>query len=308
MQNFLKKYFLFMGTFTLNNIKLDMIQTKIFFGFILLTLTGFTSFSQQLETNNPLQDISSIQFDNLVAVNDMNATPQDSLSYNTLIFTDSTLVKQNAAAYPPAFKDYRRLGLGTGMFFGATVIAFGVLYAMPESVTNWDKEDMKENGITNKWKQNVKAGPVWDEDDWVLNWITHPYAGGVYYMTARSSGFNMFESFVYSTIMSTFFWEYGVEAFAEIPSYQDLIITPIVGSVIGEGFFYAKKSILKHDRKVLNSKVLGYTSLLLMDPFNTLLDSFGYKERQKVQLNIAPVGFDKGANKAVWGLNFNMQF
>jgi hypothetical protein len=286
-----------------------MIQTKTFFVFILLTLTGFTSFSQKLEANDSHQDVNLNQFDNLVAVNDVNISTQDSLYNNTSsILIDSTLVKQNTPAYPPAFKDYRRLGLDTGMFFGTTVIAFGVLYAMPESVTNWDKEDMKKNGIFTKWKQNVKAGPVWDEDDWVLNWVTHPYAGGVYYMTARSSGFNMFESFVYSTIMSTFFWEYGVEAFAEIPSYQDLIITPIVGSVVGEGFFYAKKSILKHDRKVLNSKVLGYTSLLLMDPFNTLLDSFGYKERQKAQLNIAPLGFDKGANKAIWGLNFNMQF
>ena len=200
------------------------------------------------------------------------------------------------------------LGYDTAMYVGATVIAFGVLYAMPESVTNWDKEAMKENGIAYKWKENVKAGPVWDEDDWVLNWITHPYSGGVYYMTARSSGFNIFESFLYSTLMSTFFWEYGIEAFAEIPSKQDLIITPVLGSVVGEGFFYAKKSILRHDRKVLNSKFLGYTSLFLIDPFNTLLDSFGYKEKTKTQLSLAPIDFDKGANKAIWGLNFNMQF
>jgi hypothetical protein len=286
-----------------------MIQTKTFFVFILLTLTGFTSFSQQLKANDSHQDVNLNQFDNLVAVNDVNVSTQDSLYNNTSsILIDSTLVKQNTPAYPPAFKDYRRLGIDTGMYFGATVIAFGILYAMPESATNWDKQDMKENGIFNKWKQNVKAGPVWDDDDWVLNYITHPYSGGVYYMTARSSGFNMFESFLYSAFMSTFFWEYGIEAFAEIPSKQDLIITPVIGSVIGEGFFYAKKSIMRNDRKVLNSKVLGYTSLLIMDPFNTLLDSFGYKERQKTQLNIAPVGFDKGANKAIWGLNFNMQF
>jgi hypothetical protein len=285
-----------------------MNQIKIFLSFALIILTGFTSFSQQIETSNPPQDLNSTQFDNSVANNDVNITLLDSHYYSTSIFTDSTLVQQNKVAYPPAFKDYRRLGLGTAMFVGTTVVAFGLLYAMPESVTNWDKEDMKENGITTKWKYNVKAGPVWDEDDWVLNWITHPYAGGVYYMTARSSGFNILESFIYSTIMSTFFWEYGVEAFAEIPSYQDLIITPIVGSVVGEGFFYAKKSILKNDRKVLNSKTLGYTSLLLMDPFNTLLDSFGYKERQKTQLNLAPIGFDKGTNKAIWGLNLNMQF
>jgi len=285
-----------------------MIQTKTFFCYVLITLTGFTSFSQQLDTNNTPQEISSNQFDNSLAQNDVTVSTGDSLHYNAPLFLDNTYQTQNTAAYPPAFKDYRRLSINTGMYFGATVIAFGVLYAMPESVTNWDKQDMKENGIFNKWKQNVKAGPVWDDDDWVLNYITHPYSGGVYYMTARSSGFNIFESFLYSAFMSTFFWEYGIEAFAEIPSIQDLIVTPVIGSVIGEGFFYAKKSIVRHDRRVLKSRFLGYTSLFLMDPFNTLLDSFGYKERQKTQLNVAPIGFDKGANKAIWGLNFNMQF
>jgi hypothetical protein len=285
-----------------------MIQTKIFFGFVLLTLTGFTSFSQELETNNSHHGIHSNQLDNTVAVDDTNVTSQDPLYNDISILTDSTLVKQNTAVYPPAFKDYRRLGYDSAMYLGAAVIAFGVLYSMPESATNWDKEAMKENGITYKWKQNVKAGPVWDDDDWVLNYITHPYSGGVYYMTARSSGFNIFESFLYSAFMSTFFWEYGIEAFAEIPSKQDLIVTPVIGSVIGEGFFYAKKSIIRHDRRVLHSRFLGYTSLLLIDPFNTLLDSFGYKERQKTQLTLAPIGFDKGANKAIWGLNFNMQF
>lgn len=243
---------------------------------------------------------------NSIAYSD--AQIEKTYNYSMLTLSDTTSILQNGTSYPPAQRDYRRLGYSSAMYVGTTVIAFGVLYSLPESVTNWDKEDMKKNGILHKWKENVKAGPVWDEDDWVLNWITHPYSGGVYYMTARSSGFTIFESFLYSAFMSTFFWEYGIEAFAEIPSKQDLIITPVLGSVVGEGFFYAKKSILKHDRRVLKSRFLGYTTLFVMDPFNTLLDSFGYKEKVKTQLNVAPVGFDQGAHKAIWGLNFNMQF
>ena len=72
--------------------------------------------------------------------------------------------------------------------------------------------------------------------------------------------------------------------------------------------FYAKKSILRNDHQVLKSKFLGYTTLVLIDPFNTILDGLGYQEKVKTQLNVAPVGFDQGANKAIWGLNFNMQF
>jgi len=264
---------------------------------------GNIAFSQEIDNN------STIKNSNLKIINKSSPTPPlDKTIAIPLEITDTTLFKQDVEVYPSATKDYKRLGYNTGMFLGATVVAFGALYAMPESVTNWDKAAMKENGITYKWKENLKAGPVWDYDNWVLNYITHPYSGGIYYMTARSSGFTRFESFLYSAFMSTFFWEYGIEAFAEIPSIQDLVITPLVGSMVGEGLFYAKKSIVKHDRKVLNSKVLGTTTLFLIDPFNTILDGFGYKERQSTQLNVAPIGFDNGTNKAIWGLNFNMQF
>ncbi|WP_348797294.1 DUF3943 domain-containing protein [Flavobacterium adhaerens] len=271
---------------------LVLFSTNIFFG------------QQTEDTLKP--QIPQFLTQNSIAYSD--AQIEQEYNFDMLKYTDSTLTLKSGAVYPPTQRDWKRLGLGSSMYLGAAVISFGILWALPESVSNWDKEEIKEKGILWKWKENVKAGPVWDDDDWVLNYITHPYSGGVYYMTARSSGFTILESFGYSAIMSTFFWEYGIEAFAEVPSIQDLIITPVLGSVVGEGFFYAKKSILRHDRRVLKSRFLGYTSLLLIDPFNTLLDSFGYKERTQTQLNLAPVGFDQGANKAIWGLNFNMQF
>jgi hypothetical protein len=229
-------------------------------------------------------------------------------NYNMLTLGDSIITLKNGSPYPPDHRDYKRLGITTGMYAGTAVLAFGILWAMPESVSNWDKEEIKEKGILWKWKENVKAGPVWDDDDWVLNYITHPYSGGVYYMTARSSGFTILESFAYSAIMSTFFWEYGIEAFAEIPSTQDLIITPVLGSVVGEGFFYAKKSILRNDHRVLKSRFLGYTSLLLMDPFNTILDGLGYKEKVKIQTNITPIGYGPSTTKSAMGFNLNIQF
>src|SRR6478735_9398348 len=276
----------------------------------IILLSGNIIFAQQAEqsTDYKNQFAPSLSQNTIAYANYQKEGIENLNLYNTISLTDSTLVQQNAINYPPAQRDFRRLGYTSAMYLGAAIISFGILYAMPESVTNWDKQAMKERGFGYKWKQNVKAGPVWDHDDWVLNYITHPYSGGVYYMTARSSGFNMFESFLYSAFMSTCFWEYGIEAFAEIPSKQDLVVTPVLGSVVGEGFFYAKKSILKHDKRVLKSRFLGYTSLILIDPFNTLLDSFGYKEKAKTQLSLAPVGFDKSANKTIWGLNFSAQF
>lgn len=274
---------------------------------ILLLLSQNISFAQQAEETQISQNhLPAFITQNSIAYSDSQIERAN--NYNMLILGDSTVRLKNGNTYPPDHRDYKRLGITTAMYAGTAVLAFGMLWAMPKSVSNWDKEGIKDKGVLWKWKENVKAGPAWDDDDWTLNYIAHPYSGGVYYMTARSGGFNIFESFLYSAFMSTFFWEYGIEAFAEIPSKQDLVITPVLGSVVGEGFFYAKKSIVKNDHRIFKSRLLGYTALVLIDPFNTILDGFGYQEKVKTQLNVAPIGFNQGANKAIWGLNFNMQF
>lgn len=282
-------------------LKKTFLYSLLFFSFCTF------SYAQQLDISN---------LENKIRLNSIDSTSVSSdatqiILKDSLISTIDSIVpvtKKISNAYPPPYKDWRRLGYTSSMYVGASIIAFGVLWVMPERATNWDKEEMREKGIFWKWKQNIKAGPVLDKDDWVLNWITHPYCGGLYYMTARSNGFTVIESFGYSAIMSTFFWEYGIESFAEIPSVQDLIITPVVGSVVGEGFFYAKKSIVKHDKRILKSRALGITALFFMDPFNTILDGFGYKDRVKTQMNIAPVGVNPFSKTPVWGVNFSASF
>jgi len=284
-----------------------MIPKKAFFSILLLLFIYTSSFSQQI--NSRVLDTEVITKDKdstSVSADETKGVLKNSLT--TTIDSIAPFSKNTAIVYPREFRDYRKLGYTSAMYIGATVVAFGVLWVMPERVSNWDKDEIREKGFLWKWKENVKAGPVWDKDNWVLNWITHPYFGGIYYMTARSNGFTVLESFGYSAIMSTFFWEYGIESFAEIPSKQDLIITPVIGSIIGEGFFYAKKSIIRNDKKVLKSRFLGITALFFVDPFNTILDGFGYKEKVKTQMNIAPIGVDQFSKNPVWGVNFSASF
>lgn len=278
---------------------------------LLFTLIGITTFAQQLNTIYT----DKFSLDTSLLTSNSSKDILENTDTRTYIITKENIVQLNRTlqindtiTYPSLTRDYRKLGYNTAIVFGTTIVAYGILWSLPESFTKWDKEEMKKNGIGAKWKENVKAGPVVDEDNFFLNYVMHPYFGGVYYMTARSNGFNIFESFTYSAIMSTFFWEYGIEAFAEIPSVQDLIVTPVLGSVVGEGFFYAKKSILKNNSKILNSRFLGKTSLFLMDPLNTIMDSFGYKQKVKTQLNVAPVGFNPYTKNATLGLKFSASF
>ncbi|QOP40209.1 DUF3943 domain-containing protein [Sulfurimonas marina] len=146
----------------------------------------------------------------------------------------------------------------------------GLLYVMPESVSKWDKNALEEKSLGDRWKDHVKAGPVWDKDDFAINYIGHPVSGAWYYTMARGYGISPEGSFLYSAFLSTVVWEYGYEAFAEIPSWQDLFSTPIIGSLMGEGFYYLEKKIDRNEGKVLNSETLGDISYFLLNPIGNI--------------------------------------
>ncbi len=166
----------------------------------------------------------------------------------------------------PADKDWDYLMGQTYTILGLSVATVGLMTFLPESITKWDEEDRDMSKLGKKWKDNVSDGPVWDRDEHFLNYIMHPYFGGVYYTAARHAGYNEFESFLYSATMSTFFWEYGVEAFAEVPSWQDLFITPFFGAVVGEMMLTAEQDILANGGEVFGSETVGGVSLFLLNP------------------------------------------
>jgi len=150
----------------------------------------------------------------------------------------------------------------------------GLLWVLPESISKWDKEEIKNSGFLTKWKQNVSQKPVVDKDDFFINYVGHPISGAAYYTIARNLGYSKFESFGYSVMMSTFFWEYGVEALAERPSIQDLILTPVLGSLLGEMFYsWAKKIQNENNGEVLGSKKLGKVILFLLNPAGGISNS-----------------------------------
>ena len=151
------------------------------------------------------------------------------------------------------------------LFYGLGVAL--VLAVMPESSTGWDTDA----DLFGKWIDNVTEGPVWDQDNAIYNYVGHTYSGGVYYQIARKSGYRQWDSFVYTALMSSFFWEYGIEAFAETPSIQDLVVTPVLGWVYGEWAYQTELKIrTQNNNQVLGSKILGNISLFFLDPADSL--------------------------------------
>jgi hypothetical protein len=172
-------------------------------------------------------------------------------------------------------QDWRRLWINTATLATAYVGTLLVLECLPENSTSWNRAEIREVAPFKRWFRNIfKRGPEWDHDKFYFNFILHPYAGSVYFMGARSCGFNMWQSLLYCTCVSTIGWEFGVEAFNERPSYQDLFITPLVGSAIGEGFYNIKRYIASHNYRLLGSKVLGNVVAFLVDPLNEFIGYF----------------------------------
>lgn len=171
-------------------------------------------------------------------------------------------------------ENWRRLAYNTTAFVGAGVVTLFVLECLPEGATAWDKSEIKHTSFWHRYGNHVADGPVWDKDNFVFNYILHPYGGAVYYMSARSNGFNILGSFLYASFVSNVLWEYGIEAFMEIPSIQDMFVTPVCGSLIGEGFYRVKRSIVANDYCLWGSKACGKIVAWLVDPINEFVSLF----------------------------------
>ncbi|MGO2319497.1 MAG: DUF3943 domain-containing protein [Vibrio toranzoniae] len=234
---------------------------------------------------------------------------------------DLTIDKQPLYLTVSDGKDWDYLMGQTYTILGLSVATVGLMTLLPESITKWDDDQRDISALGQKWKDNVSAGPVWDRDEHFLNYVMHPYFGGVYYTAARHAGYDEFESFLYSWTMSTFFWEYGVEAFAEIPSWQDLFITPFFGAVVGEMMLEAEQNIVASGGEVMGSQTMGDVSLFFLNPVGHIhywvSDAWGGDAEVNLNTNpwwdnqdAAKFAYDAGApyDSQFVGMNFKVTF
>ncbi len=181
--------------------------------------------------------------------------------------------------------DWHRLWINTATLSGAFVGTLLVLECLPEDATSWNRAELQDVPLFKRWHNHViKKGPEWDHDNWVFNYALHPYAGAAYFMAARSCGFNFYQSMLYSACVSTIGWEFGIEAFMERPSIQDIFITPLVGSAIGECFYKLKRNIVSNGYTLCGSRVVGNIVVFLIDPVNEVIGLFaGNPCRQRLR-------------------------
>ena len=130
-----------------------------------------------------------------------------------------------------------------GTLMGLSLIGIGVYAWAPTSFTGADKENAWPEA-RDHFKEAWTKPPVFDKDKEGVNFLGHPYFGMNYYLSQRNYGESPLYSFLVSTLTSTCF-EYFIESWSERPSVQDLLITPIVGSILGELVFRATQEMRK---------------------------------------------------------------
>lgn len=207
--------------------------------------------------------------------------------------------------------DWGRMWLHTGVLYAAGIATLGVLELLPDNATAWNKERVRSIPFWKRWSYHVSRGPVWDGDNFIFNYILHPYAGAVYYMGARSIGFNKLGSFLYCTAISTLFWEYGIEAFMEKPSIQDLILTPLSGLLIGECFYKLKRKIVSDGYRLWGSRTWGNIVAFLIDPVNEVIGLFAGNPcrqalKRKSQLNVSCMPWATPMDGGTFGLTVSI--
>lgn len=206
--------------------------------------------------------------------------------------------------------DWHRMWINTGVLTGAYVAALFTLELLPEDATNWNRAEFHDVPLWVRWRKHVlKEGPEWDHDNTMFNFLLHPYAGAAYFMAARSCGFSFWGSLLYCTCISTIAWEFGIEAFMERPSYQDIFITPLVGSVMGEGFFRIKRYLVENDYRLFGSPILGNIAAFLVDPVNEVVGLVGgnparqYAKERKLEISSSPL-----LARGTYGFSVNITF
>ena len=188
--------------------------------------------------------------------------------------------------------DWKGIRKDTAYYMGYQVVIIGILYLLPEDVTNWTTEQ-KKVGIQ-KWWENV-TDPHWDTDKFWINYIAHPYWGAIFYTRGRERGLGEWGAFGYSALLSAMY-EFGIEALFEQPSYQDLVVTPVGGFLIGKYLFepIRERIKLKEERRWYD-----YLTLTLTDPMgaaNSFFDwVFGWQAELRLQMR-PPGSLKQGRN------------
>lgn len=162
--------------------------------------------------------------------------------------------------------------------FKYNLVIYGAILVLPECLTKWDpKGKFNLHHIADQYHLTFTKPPIIDDDLIVVNFAGHPYQGSFYYNSVRSQGATIFQSAIVCSL-NTVIWEYCWEGSQEQPSIQDLLVTPILGSLLGELIHKATLKMRKNGF-TQNEKIIT----CIINP-NYVINN-GFKSKQLISIN-----------------------
>lgn len=149
--------------------------------------------------------------------------------------------------------------------------------------------------------RNITHAPVWDNDQFSTNLFAHPYHGGLYYSTARSSGMTLYESLPYA-FAGSLMWEYMGEV--EPPAINDLFATTIGSVAMGEVTYRISNLILNDATRGFSrffreliagvfNPVRGVNRLISGDAWHVRNKYYLYHDKSRIPVSMTVTTGDK---------------
>ncbi len=152
---------------------------------------------------------------------------------------DETIIFDN---YSPLFL----YGLGLAETQVSNIALWGFNRYISQADYGMISWDSMWTNLSNPW--------VWDQDEFIVNHLGHPYQGSIYYSAARTAGNNFWASSSI-TALGSVTWELLMET--ETPSVNDLIVTTMGGIAVGEMFFRLSDVILHGEEGSIEKPGIG---------------------------------------------------
>lgn len=163
-------------------------------------------------------------------------------------------------------------------------LALGIGFVWYWWNADFNSQDWEIGWDRASWKRKLTFQALaFDNNLFDTNATSHPKAGISYYLIARGNNFSLPESLLWSIGASTL-WEYGVE-FREIPSLNDLIVTPLCGMSIGEPLYQFSRFFARSADGLIVDSLAG-----LLSPINAVNDLIDGEDDKPPPARLGPAG------------------
>ncbi len=167
---------------------------------------------------------------------------------------------------PQSFTDSTRCGFCQRPKVAAAILEGFLVNAVVNRMNVWILRDSLFEVTPSSWRSNLRRGWEFDQDDFMVNMLGHPYQGSMYFAAARDNGLGFWAG-APLTFFHSVVWEYFGETTR--PSINDLVDTGLGGIALGE-MFHRVAATIRNNEHAGGSRTLRELAALPFDPVGGL--------------------------------------